>query len=223
MKVSARELNRATLGRQLLLRREALDISDAVRRVVALQAQLPASPYLALWNRLTAFDPADLDAAFAGYTLVRATLMRLTLHVVHAGDYPAMHQAMQPTLRGPRLGDRRFTTSGLSAADADALVPDLLAFTARPRTAAEAEAWLGARLTVPGKGVWWALRSFAPLLQAPPPAGRGRSAHGRPTSPPGPSRCPANGTRPTRRCRRWSGGTWKGSAPRRWPTSRSSP
>jgi Winged helix DNA-binding domain len=90
MSVSARELNRATLGRQLLLRREALDVSDAVRRVVALQAQQPASPYLALWNRLTAFDPAGLDAAFGGYTLVKATLMRLTLHVVHADDHPAM-------------------------------------------------------------------------------------------------------------------------------------
>jgi len=43
MSVSARELNRATLGRQLLLRREALDVNDAVRRVVALQAQQPAS------------------------------------------------------------------------------------------------------------------------------------------------------------------------------------
>jgi hypothetical protein len=93
MNVTARELNRATLGRQLLLGREALGVDDAVRRVVALQAQQPASPYLALWNRLTAFDPADLDVALAGHTLVKATLMRLTLHVVHADDHPAMHTA----------------------------------------------------------------------------------------------------------------------------------
>jgi hypothetical protein len=103
MNISARELNRATLGRQFLLPREALGVSDAVRRAVALQAQQPASPYLALWNRLTAFDPADLDAALAGHTLVKATLMRITLHVVHADDHPAMHTALQPTLRGTGL------------------------------------------------------------------------------------------------------------------------
>ncbi|WP_424533371.1 winged helix DNA-binding domain-containing protein [Sphaerisporangium viridialbum] len=167
MRMSARELNRATLGRQLLLRREALEVGDAVRRVVALQAQQPASPYVALWNRLTDFDPVDLDAAFGDRTLVKATLMRITLHVVHADDHPAMHTAMRPTLRGARLGDRRFTASGLSAADADMLVPHLLEFAGRPRTAAEVEDWLHTRLAVLPKGVWWALRSFAPLLHAP--------------------------------------------------------
>ncbi|MFI6760014.1 hypothetical protein ACIBF5_12840 [Micromonospora sp. NPDC050417] len=41
MTLTQRALNRATLGRQLLLRREPLDVADAVRRVVALQAQQP--------------------------------------------------------------------------------------------------------------------------------------------------------------------------------------
>ncbi|WP_248963757.1 winged helix DNA-binding domain-containing protein [Sphaerisporangium perillae] len=167
MRITAQGLNRATLARQLLLRRQRLGVIDAARRVVALQAQQAASPYLALWNRLTAFDPADLDAAFAEHKLVKATLMRITLHVVHADDHPAMHAAMQPTLRGARLGDRRFTVSGLRAADADAVLPELLEFAGRPRTVAEVEAWLDARLGVPPKGVWWALRSYAPLLHAP--------------------------------------------------------
>lgn len=60
MRITARELNRATLGRQLLLRRESLGVVEAMRRVVAVQLPEPASPYLALWNRLTDFDPADL-------------------------------------------------------------------------------------------------------------------------------------------------------------------
>ncbi|GAA4232376.1 hypothetical protein FHR32_007658 [Streptosporangium album] len=167
MRITAQRLNRATLARQLLLRRQRLGVIDAARRVVALQAQQPASPYVALWNRLTAFDPVDLDVAFANQTLVKATLMRITLHVVHTDDHPAMHAAMQPTLRAARLGDPRFTASGLCAADADALLPDLLEFAGRPRTAAEVEAWLDARLGVPPKGVWWALRSFAPLLHTP--------------------------------------------------------
>ncbi|HEV2892808.1 MAG TPA: crosslink repair DNA glycosylase YcaQ family protein, partial [Actinomycetota bacterium] len=139
MTLTARRLNRATLGRQLLLRREPLDVAEAVRRVVALQAQEAASPYVGLWNRLDGFDPADLDAAFAGYTVVRATLVRLTLHAVHAEDYPAFHNAMLPSLRASRLHDRRFKTSGLTIADADALLPHLLEFADRPRTKAEIE------------------------------------------------------------------------------------
>jgi hypothetical protein len=45
--ITGRELNRATLTRQLLLRREALPVAEAVRLLAALQAQEPASPYLA--------------------------------------------------------------------------------------------------------------------------------------------------------------------------------
>ena len=167
MRITARELNRSTLARQLLLERETLGVADAVRRVVALQAQQPASPYLALWNRLTGFDPADLDTAFAGHEVVKSTLMRITLHAVHVDDFRAFHEAVQPSLRAARLGDR-FTVSGLTAEDADALVPELLAFADRPRTAAEYVAWLEQRLGAPPKpGAWWGLRQYTPLLHAP--------------------------------------------------------
>ena len=168
MALTPRQLNRATLGRQLLLRRESLDVVPAVRRVVALQAQEPASPYLALWNRLVDFDPVDLDRAFADHAAIKATLMRITLHAVVATDYPAFHEAMQPSLRASRLGDRRFKVAGLSIAEADALVPHVLDFATRPRTNAEVEAWLDARLGVlPRPGVWWAMRTFAPFVHSP--------------------------------------------------------
>ncbi|MEV7614283.1 winged helix DNA-binding domain-containing protein [Streptomyces sp. NPDC089799] len=167
MKVTRQQLNRATLARQLLLRRETVGAAEAVRRVVALQAQHPASPYLALWNRLAGFDPAELDAAFSDGTVVKSTLMRITLHAVHADDYRAFREAVHPTVRAARLGDR-FTASGLTAQDADALVPELLAFADRPRTNAEYEQWLGRRLDPPpGPGAWWGLRHLTPLLHAP--------------------------------------------------------
>src|SRR5580692_5137528 len=134
MRLTARRLNRATLARQLLLRREPLEVAEAVRRVVALQAQAAASPYLALWNRLAPFDPASLDAAFAGHAVIKATLMRITLHAVTAADYPPFRGAMVESLRAARLRDRRYTQTGLSAADADALIPHLLEFTAERRT-----------------------------------------------------------------------------------------
>ena len=94
MRLTARQLNRATLHRQLLLRREPVGAVEGVRRIVAVQAQEAASPYLALWNRLAGFDPAELDAAFAGHEVVKASLMRRTLHAVHAADYPAFQAAI---------------------------------------------------------------------------------------------------------------------------------
>ncbi|MFJ3585560.1 winged helix DNA-binding domain-containing protein [Streptomyces sp. NPDC090127] len=168
MRISARGLNRSTLARQLLLRRERLGAAEAVRKVVALQAQQPASPYLALWNRTVGFDSADLDRAFARGTVVKSTLMRITLHAVHVEDFRVFRQAVHPLLRGGRIGDRRFAASGLTAEDADLLVPELLAFADRPRTGAEYEAWIQERAgAAPKSGAWWALRHYTPLVHAP--------------------------------------------------------
>ncbi len=168
MRVSARQLNRATLDRQLLLRRHRSSVVDAVRRVVAVQAQEPASPYVALWNRVADFDPVDLDVAFAEHTLRKATLMRITLHVVEAGDHPVFQQAMLGTLRASRLNDRRFAACGLSIAEADALVEHLVGFASERRTKQDVEALFAERLGAPPHpGIWWALRTFAPLVHAP--------------------------------------------------------
>ncbi|MFE2722183.1 winged helix DNA-binding domain-containing protein [Kitasatospora sp. NPDC059327] len=168
MVITARALNRSTLARQLLLAREPLDAAAAVRRVVALQAQEPASPYLALWTRLAGFDPVGLDTAVADLQVVRSTLMRITLHLVHTEDYRTFRQAMEPTLRASRLGDRRFTASGLTATDADALLPALLDFAARPRTGAEVQGWIGERRGAPVEpAAGRLLRQYAPLWHAP--------------------------------------------------------
>ncbi len=163
--LTARQLNRSSLDRQLLLRRASIPVVDAVHRIVAIQAQSPASPYLALWNRIAGFDPADLDRAFADHAIVKATLIRITMHAVDAADYPAFHEAMQRTLRASCLTDTRFTVAGLSVAETDALVPELVEFAAQPRTNADVEAWLGERPGVEsGSGAWWAIRRFAPLV-----------------------------------------------------------
>jgi hypothetical protein len=168
MKVTARGLNRATLARQLLLRREKLGVVDAVHRIVALQAQEPATPYVALWNRLARFDPSDLDRAFSDAAVVKGQLMRVTLHAVDVADYPAFHLAMQRTLRAARLQDLRFTRTGLTSGDAEALMPEVLAFTVEPRTNAQAEAWLDERLGPTEKpGVWWAFRQYGPIWHHP--------------------------------------------------------
>jgi hypothetical protein len=168
MTVTMGALNRAALGRQLLLERQRLDVGDAMRRVVALQAQHPASPYIALWNRLAGFDAASLDAALARYEVVKAKLMRITMHAVLAEDYRDFREAMDPTLRASRLGDERFRVSGLITADADELMPEVMDFAAKPRTGVECDQWLRERLgEQSGQAAWWGLKQYAPLWHAP--------------------------------------------------------
>ncbi|HEY4634540.1 MAG TPA: winged helix DNA-binding domain-containing protein, partial [Candidatus Limnocylindrales bacterium] len=81
-------------------------------------------------------------------------------------DYPAFHEAMQSTLRAARLNDRRFRGEGVSIADTEALVPDLLTFTATLRANRDVEAWLETRFGAPKPRVWWALRQYGPFVHA---------------------------------------------------------
>src|SRR5215218_10987768 len=87
--LTERELNRALLARQLLLRRQRLPVARAVERVGALQAQWPPAPYIALWSRLDGFRREQLVRAIERRQVVKATLMRVTLHDVSASDYLA--------------------------------------------------------------------------------------------------------------------------------------
>ncbi|MFD7704518.1 winged helix DNA-binding domain-containing protein [Streptomyces caelestis] len=167
MSLTVRQLALATLDRQFLLERRRLDVAEAVRRLCALQAQTPASPYLALWNRVQDFAPEDLDVAFAHGRIVKATLMRITLHVVHAEDHAPYRAAMLGTLRASRLYDRRFTATGLTSADADALLPELAAFLEQPRTGAQVEEEVTGRHGEHARRMWWALRTFAPVHHEP--------------------------------------------------------
>lgn len=166
MKLTARQLNRATLERQRLLEREPLDVVEAVRAVCGLQAQSPASPYLALWNRVARFDAAELDRAYASQAVVKATLMRMTLHAVAADDYPAFHRAMVFDMRRSRVYDRRFTAAGIAAEDAEALIPDLVEFADSGRSNADFEALINERGSS-GQHVWFALRRYGPFWHAP--------------------------------------------------------
>ena len=97
--LSRRELNRATLARQLLLRRERLPVGRALERVAGLQAQWAPSLPVGLWTRLDGFDAAELERAFERKAVVRATLMRATIHLVSARDYLHFHPALADAIR----------------------------------------------------------------------------------------------------------------------------
>jgi hypothetical protein len=85
--VTARELNRALLARQLLLERSTLPIPRAVERVAGLQTQYAPSAYVGLWTRLGGFERRALTRALERRTVVQGTLLRGTIHVVSRREY----------------------------------------------------------------------------------------------------------------------------------------
>ena len=85
--LTRRALNRALLARQLLLERVSIPLEDAVEQVGGLQTQYAPSGYVGLWTRLAGFRRAALTEALEERTVVQATLMRTTIHVVSKREF----------------------------------------------------------------------------------------------------------------------------------------
>ena len=162
--LDAATLNRATLARQLLLERVRLDPVEAVERLVALQAQEPASPYIALWTRLEGFEAASLDRAFHERRAVKATLMRVTLHAVSARDYVAFWPALRARLQQFRERALRWGDSDLPGS----LAERALEYAAQPRTNTEMRRFLGELAGPVGdRDAWWGVRTHVPFVMVP--------------------------------------------------------
>jgi len=117
----------------MLLSRERVGVVDAVDRLGGLQAQWAPSPYVALWSRLARFERDDLTRAIDRGALIKATLMRATLHLVSAREYPAYSLA---SLDG-RFGAWR-PPGGPVLADLERMHADVMRFAAKtPRTREE--------------------------------------------------------------------------------------
>jgi hypothetical protein len=161
-----RALNRATLARQMLLKREKITVVRAVERLAGLQAQLARPPFIGLWSRLQAFRPEHLQRAATDRKVVRATLMRGTLHLVSTKDYLVLRPVLQPMLSASMegvLGDRTrgFDLGALKAATRACLAE-------RPGTFEEIRAAL--RKSWPEadeRAMGYTVRMHLPLVQVP--------------------------------------------------------
>jgi hypothetical protein len=85
--ISRRGLNRALLARQLLLERSSMPIQAAIEQVGGLQTQYAPSGYVGLWTRLAGFERETLTRALEARTVVQASLMRTTIHMVSAPEF----------------------------------------------------------------------------------------------------------------------------------------
>jgi len=164
--LSTRELNRATLARQMLVQRQTIPVPGAIERLVGLQAQLPVSPYVCLWTRLEGFDRDHLASLIEDRSVVKTTLMRATLHLVTADDYVRFRNTLQPMLSSAAgsIAKRRG-----GDADLEPLLKASEAFIAeKPRTFAEISRMLSELMPDEDVGAMrYAVRMHLPLVQVP--------------------------------------------------------
>jgi hypothetical protein len=165
--LTLRELNRATLSRQMLLARADVPVSAAIERLVGLQAQLAVAPYVGLWTRLASFGRDGLTRLIEGHEVVKATLMRATLHLCTAEDYPLLRTTLQPvmTYAAEAIAKQRSTGD----LDVPALVAMAREYIAeKPRTFEEISAMLAERM--PGRDIGalrYTVRTHLPMVQVP--------------------------------------------------------
>jgi len=164
--LTLKALNRATLARQLLLRRETLPVQDAIARLAGLQAQVAKPPFLGLWTRLEGFRREDLLDLLKNREVVRGTAMRATLHLLTASDYLAFRPVLQPMLSAGMASVLRERGAVLD-------VPALVAaatpfFEETPRTFTELRAHLMERHPDGDeRAMGYAVRTHLPLVMVP--------------------------------------------------------
>ena len=154
--LTKRELNRATLARQLLLARARLPVARAVERLCAMQAQSAKAPYVGLWSRLEGFRREQLTRAYERKRVVRATLCRITIQLVSAADHPSFAALMHARWRD------EFTNWKLPAEEWSERIVRLAA--KGPFTYAAANA---AVPELPDR-YRWRVRCLTPLVHVPP-------------------------------------------------------
>lgn len=125
--LTQRQLNRATLHRQLLLSRADLPVVPAVEHLLGLNAQDPNPPYLALRSRLDSFRFQDLTEAIENHTVVRSTMMRATQHLVSPADFEFLRSALAPLLQRVQRNAFGSRTRGVDLDDLVAEARELLA------------------------------------------------------------------------------------------------
>ena len=108
---------------------------EAIGRVAGLQAQAAVPPFVGLWTRLAGFDQSELQRLIDRRRIVRATMMRHTVHFVRDDDYVWLRPTIQPALDANFASQTRRRLAGVSLAPF--LDSARRAFAERPLTFAE--------------------------------------------------------------------------------------
>jgi DNA glycosylase AlkZ-like len=157
--LTQRELNRALLARQLLLKRGRMPLPKALERIGGIQAQYAPAMYIGLWSRVEALERDALTRALERRAVIQATLMRSTIHLVSRKDYWPLAAGIRSSSREWWL---RVHSGGLSEPEMEGAARRLRGLLAEgPRRRKEIDDLLG-RDRARGVGGW------LDLVRAPP-------------------------------------------------------
>ena len=172
--ITTRALNRATLVRQLLLRRSTLSVLATLEHLVGMQAQTPHTAYVGLWTRLADFRGEQLADLLVDRSAVRMALMRGTIHLVSAHDAWGLRPLVQPVMDRVQKGQFGKRLAGV---DLDEVVAMGRVFVdEEPRTFKALGDHLLTRWPDRDRfGLEQAVRTGVPLVQVPPRGLWGRS------------------------------------------------
>lgn len=164
--LSVKALNRALLGRQILLAREGISVPRAISQLVGLQAQHPQPPFVGLWTRLIGFERGHLLRLLESRAIVRSTLMRATLHLMTAEDFILLRRTLQPVLTGAMQSVLRTRAAALDLPALISAAHDFLA--EEPRTFAQLRQALVSRFpSIDERAIGYAVRTHLPLVAVP--------------------------------------------------------
>jgi len=166
--IGNRQLNRATLDRQLLLERVPSSVGEAVDHLVGLQAQEPLDPYFALWSRLADFHPDHLVKPFVDRELVRVVALRGTIHLHSAADCLGLRHLYQPIL-DEELTRHSEHKDKLRDLDVGPVLDFARPFLAEPRSLKQLKDALAAEFPdLSAPALAYACRNHLVLVQVPP-------------------------------------------------------
>jgi len=162
--LSLRELNRATLARQLLLERSSLVTLDVIKQLAGLQGQLGNAPYIGLWSRVRAFQRADLTGLLEQRQVVRTSMMRRTLHLTTAEDYMHFRPALNPL--HTRNLNTYFSEHSVDGIEKDRMIAELRCYLQeKPRTNVDLRAKLAEMLPDRDERLLYMVRLYFSLIQ----------------------------------------------------------
>lgn len=150
----------------MLLERAPLPVPQAVERLAGMQAQLAQAPFVGLWTRLHNFQRDDLARHIHDRSIVKATLMRSTLHLATVDDYLMLRATLQPVMT---QASEAIARQRGQEVDVEKVVAASRAYLAEaPRSFAEISTMLTELVPDGDVGAMrYAVRTHLPLIQTP--------------------------------------------------------
>jgi hypothetical protein len=142
-----------------------MSLTAVIEQLLGLQAQLPRPPAVGLWTRMEGLGRADLPGAAARRTVVRATAMRGTIHLMTAADFLGFRTCLQP---GLDAGLHAILRERARQLDMAALARTAAAYLKAPHTFEQVRARLIEAFPAGDeRAMGYAVRMALPLVQVP--------------------------------------------------------